>query len=107
MPGPRSAAATRASSRDRDAGSVMRLLAWNIRQGGGTRLPAIAQALARHEADILVLSEYRGGDSALRLCEALERLGYPHITAPRPPPGKNGVLIAARRRIRAHAALDS
>jgi hypothetical protein len=48
----------------------MRLLAWNIRQGGGTRLRLIAEALARHEADVLVLSEYRGGDSALRLREA-------------------------------------
>jgi exodeoxyribonuclease III len=84
----------------------MRLLAWNIRQGGGTRLAAIADALARHDADILVISEYRGGDAALRLCEALERLGYPYRTALRPPPGKSGVLIAARRRLRTHAALD-
>jgi exonuclease III len=82
------------------------LLAWNIRQGGGTRLPAIARALARHEADVLVLSEYRGGDSALRLREELERLGYPHATNLRPPPGKSGVLIAARRRLRTHAALS-
>jgi exodeoxyribonuclease-3 len=85
----------------------MRLLAWNIRQGGGTRLPAIAEALARHEADVLVLSEYRGGDSALRLREALERRGYPHVTSAIPPPGKSGVLIAARRRFRTHAELDS
>jgi exonuclease III len=85
----------------------VRLLAWNIRQGGGSRLPAIAAALARHEADVLVLSEYRGGDAALRLCEALERLGYTHVTAVRPPPGKCGVLVAARRRFRAHAVLDA
>jgi exodeoxyribonuclease III len=102
MPAPRSAAA--ASSLGRNA--RMRLLAWNIRQGGGARLPAIAEALARHDADVLVLSEYRGGDSALRLCEALESLGYPHTTSLRPPPGKSGVLVAARRRFRAHAALD-
>jgi exodeoxyribonuclease III len=84
----------------------MRLLAWNIRQGGGTRLVAIAEALARHDADILVISEYRGGDAALRLCEALERLGYPYRTGLRPPPGKSGVLIASRRRLHAHAVLD-
>jgi exodeoxyribonuclease-3 len=84
----------------------LRLLAWNIRQGGGARLPAIAEALVRHEADVLVLSEYRGGDSALRLREMLARLGYPHMTAPLPPPGKSGVLVAARRRFRAHAALS-
>ena len=84
----------------------MRLLAWNIRQGGGSRLTAICEALARHDADVLVLSEYRGGDAALRLCEALDRLRYLHRTALRPPPGKNGVLVAARRRFRTHAALD-
>jgi len=39
----------------------MRLLAWNIRQGGGSRLPRIAEALKRHDADIVILSEYRGG----------------------------------------------
>src|SRR5215472_11620994 len=85
----------------------MRLLAWNIRQGGGSRLPAIAAAVAEHDADVLILSEYRGGDAALRLKEALARIGYPHVTSPLPPPGRSGVLIAARRRLRAHAALDA
>lgn len=84
----------------------MRLLAWNIRQGGGSRLPAIAEAILRHDADVLVLSEYRGGDAALRLKEALGRIGYRHVTTPVPPPGKTGVLVAARRRFRAHALLD-
>jgi hypothetical protein len=40
----------------------MRLLAWNIRQCGGSRLPRIAEALKRHDAEIVVRSEYRGGD---------------------------------------------
>ena len=84
----------------------MRLFAWNIRQGGGTRLAAIIEAILRHDADVLVLSEYRGGDAARRLKEALARAGYPHVTTPVPPPGKTGVLVATRRRFRAHAALD-
>jgi len=33
------------------------LLAWSIRQGGGSRLARIADALARQDADILVLSD--------------------------------------------------
>ncbi len=74
----------------------MRLLAWNIRQGGGSRLPRIVAALERHEADILVLSEYRGGQSATRLLAALDTLGYRHATTLMPPPGGTGVLIAAR-----------
>ena len=74
----------------------MRLLAWNIRQGGGSRLARIADALSRHEADILVLSEYRGGEAAVRLRAALETLGYRYATPLAPPPGRSGVLIAAR-----------
>jgi hypothetical protein len=59
----------------------MRLLVWNIRQGGGSRLARIAHAVVRHEADILVLSEYRGGEAAGRLRAALALLGYRFATA--------------------------
>ena len=83
----------------------MRLLAWNIRQGGGSRLPRIADALKRHDADIVVLSEYRGGQSALRVCAALHALGYRHTTTLVPPPGRNGVLVAARHPFREHGAV--
>jgi len=85
----------------------VRVLAWNIRQGGGARLAAIAEALARHEADILIISEYRGGESANRLRAALAVLGYRHQTGLVPPPGKNGVLIAARHPFREHGAVSA
>src|SRR5215472_12733975 len=84
----------------------MRLLAWNIRQGGGSRLPRIAEALKRHDADIVVLSEYRGGPSAHRLCAALHVLGYRHATTVVPPPSRNGVLVAARCPFREHGAVN-
>lgn len=83
----------------------MRLVAWNIRQGGGSKLARIAEALSSHDTDILVLSEYRGGEAGLRLVEALRRLGYRHVSGPVPPPGSNGVLIAARRRFDAHGPI--
>jgi exodeoxyribonuclease III len=85
----------------------MRLLAWNIRQGGGSRLARIAEALARHKADILVLSEYSGGESAMRLLGALNTLGYAYVTAVAPPPRFNGVLIAARCPFLDHGGLGS
>ncbi len=84
----------------------MRLLAWNIRQGGGSRLTRIANALAHHKADILVLSEYRAGEAAVRLRAAIETLGYRHATALAPPPGRSGVLIAARSEFRDHGEVD-
>lgn len=83
----------------------LRLVAWNIRQGGGTRLAAIAAALGQHDADILVLSEYRGGESGLRLIEALRTLGYRHVSLPVPPAGNSGVLIAARCSFRAYGTI--
>jgi len=86
--------------------SLLRLLAWNIRQGGGTRLPAIVAALGRHAADLLVISEYRGGDSGARLRAALAASGYAHQTGLVPPPGRNGVLIAARCPLREHGAVS-
>jgi exonuclease III len=76
----------------------VRLLAWNIRQGGGSRLVGIMAAMARHDADVLILSEYRGGAAAERLCAALKASGYRHVTKLAPPPQRTGVLIAARRR---------
>ncbi|HET7879388.1 MAG TPA: endonuclease/exonuclease/phosphatase family protein [Acetobacteraceae bacterium] len=76
----------------------MRLLAWNIRQGGGMRLAGIMAAIARHDADVLILSEYRGGDSAIRLRGALKDAGYRYTSSVLPPPNRVGVLVAARRR---------
>src|SRR5437763_14717525 len=101
MPVPRSAAVPRRASRpiDRpptdDRRMILRLLAWNIRQGGGTRLARIIAAIAQHEADVLVISEYRGGESGERLRAALAAAGYAHVTGATPPAGGNGVLIAA------------
>src|SRR6516165_6031238 len=84
----------------------MRLLAWNIRQGGGSRLARIADAMKRHDADIVVLSEYRGGPSAPRLCAALHALGYSHATTLVPPSSCNGVLVAARRPFHGQVSVD-
>jgi exodeoxyribonuclease-3 len=86
---------------------LRRLLAWNIRQGGGARLAAIAAAVARHDADAVVISEYRGGDSGLRLRAALAALGYNHFSTPAPSPGGNGVLIAACLPLIEHPAFSA
>jgi exonuclease III len=54
--------------------------------------------LAAHDADVLVLTEYRDGPAAPALRATLEALGYRWMTRHLPPRGRNGVLIAARRR---------
>lgn len=83
-----------------------RVLAWNIRHGGGASLGGIIDALARHDADIVVLCEYRRTTGpALRA--GLASLGYRYATAVEPPPGRNGVLIAARRPLRQRGAFSA
>ena len=78
----------------------MRVLAWNIRAGGGARLGGIAAAIAGHDADVVVLSEYHAEAAGGRLRGALAGLGYRYMTSVEPPRGRKGVLIAARRRLR-------
>jgi exonuclease III len=85
----------------------MRLLAWNMRQGGGSRLARIADALVARDADILGLSEYRGGESATRLLAGLHALGYRYVIRVAPPPKRNGVPIAARCAFREHGSIGS
>jgi exodeoxyribonuclease III len=85
----------------------MRILAWNIRQGGGSRLVGIAAALQVQNADVLVLSEYRGGEAGLRLRAMLAGIGFPWASRSEPPPGRNGVLIAARQAFRDRGVVDA
>lgn len=74
----------------------MRLLAWNILHGGGARrLPEITLALLEHDADVVVLPEYRrtvGG----QIRAVLDDHGWSHQLTVEPEGGGNGILIAAR-----------
>jgi exodeoxyribonuclease III len=78
----------------------LRVLTWNIRAGGGARLPRIAEALAIHAADVLVLTEYRSGEAGQRLRAVLREQGYAWLSPVEPPGIRNGVLIATRKKPR-------
>ncbi len=74
----------------------MRLVTWNIRQGGGpSRLPEIALALVERRADVCVLTEFRvarGG--ALR--GILADHGLEHQAVGPGADGGNSILLASR-----------
>jgi exodeoxyribonuclease III len=82
---------------------LLRVLTWNIRAGGGMRLSRIAEALSLHQADVLVLTEYRSGEAGQRLRVVLRDLGYIWMSPVEPPGIRNGVLIATRTKPRALA----
>ena len=76
----------------------MRVVAWNIRAGGGRRVGAIGRQLARWHADVVGLSEFRITPPGRALMTALAATGlrYQVTTAERGRPGSNALLVAAR-----------
>ena len=88
---------------------MMRIVAWNIRAGGGRRVGRIARQLTRWAPDVVALSEYRATPPSARLAAALAQDGLVHqlTTADARAPGRNALLVAARwplRRVRLGAA---
>src|SRR6267142_2679463 len=76
----------------------MRILAWNIRAGGGVRVPAIARQLGRWAPDVVALSEFRATPPSGLLRAALAEAGLVHqlTTADPRRPALNALLVAAR-----------
>ncbi|MEM7099109.1 MAG: endonuclease/exonuclease/phosphatase family protein [Pseudomonadota bacterium] len=81
---------------------AFRLVAWNIRAGGGVRVDAIADALLDWRGDAIVLSEFRATQASSTLAQALSAQGYPFQidTTHQVKHGGNALLIAAREPIR-------
>lgn len=75
---------------------ALRVCAWNILHGGGTRrTPEVALALLAIDADVFVVCEYRrrmGG----QLRGVLADHGWRHQVCTEPPEGVNGILLAGR-----------
>src|SRR5689334_2290776 len=63
-----------------DAGAV-RLIAWNIRAGGGVRVAAIGRQLQRWAPDVVALSEFRATPPSGLLRRALAESGLAHQLA--------------------------
>lgn len=80
----------------------MRLVAWNIRAGGGRRVDGIARQLARWTPDVIALCEFRGTPPSAELATRLAEGGHPHQchAIDRRRPGLNGVLVASRWPVR-------
>ena len=86
--------------------SAMRVVAWNIRAGGGRRVEAIGAQLARWSPDVVALSEFRATRPSQALARALAQRGFRHqeTTADLCRPGVNTLVAASRwplRRLRA------
>ena len=75
----------------------MKILSWNIRQGGGSRIERIQTVIAAHNPEILVLSEFRNNLAGANLRQWLAHFGHQHQAVPETvEPRTNSVLVSSR-----------
>ena len=82
--------------------SSVRIVAWNIRAGGGVRAERIARQLLRWRPSVVVLSEFRATPPSRWLAAALSDAGLVHqrATTSTDRPSTNALLVASRWPIR-------
>src|SRR5688572_13361286 len=74
----------------------MRIVALNIRHGGGRRILPIASYLAGSGADVAVISEFRENANAENLRNAMSESGLKHFAAAAAMERVNSVCIFSR-----------
>jgi exodeoxyribonuclease III len=72
------------------------ILNWNIRSGGGTRVPAIAGAINALNPDIVVLTEFRIGPKGTLLLSKLNEQGFSHHASTSAATNENTVHVASK-----------
>jgi len=75
----------------------MRLLSWNILQGGGRRSEDILATLKSHHADIITLQEFRRGSAAHEIELGLQDMGMEYIYIPETESAKEHTILIASR----------
>ena len=76
--------------------STLKVLSWNIRQGGGTRTDAILKAVYQHNPHIIIFSEFRNNQSGAMIRTRLMMKGYVHQFITAADKQTNSVLIASK-----------
>ena len=73
----------------------MRILGLNILQGGGKRVPQLAEALLGRRPDVVVLGEYHANQAGKELAWLLERGGLIHQSRGSDDPSVRAVFLCA------------
>ena len=76
----------------------MRIVALNLRGGGGPRIGRLADYLCDSDADVVVASEFVPGPRGEALTGRLATAGFASLYVPDKPSGRYTVLLATRRR---------
>jgi exodeoxyribonuclease III len=76
--------------------TIVRLLVWNIRHGGGERTPRILGVVEKHHPDVVVLTEFRNNQRGETIREWLADKGFVSMFSPECEPRINTLLVASR-----------
>lgn len=78
----------------------IKIIEWNIKHGGSVeRIPKILDSILKHDADVVVISEFRSSRQD-HLVNGLAAGGYSNYISSDPGPGKNGIFIASKVKLR-------
>ncbi len=75
---------------------MLKVLSWNIRQGGGSRLAKICQKIKSSEAQIIILSEFINNDSGAFIRQKLLSYEYRYQGVTASPKDENSVAIFSK-----------
>jgi exodeoxyribonuclease-3 len=75
---------------------MLKIISWNIQQGGGSRLFSISEALLSGGFDIIVLSEFKNNENGLKIKANLQKAGFVFMSISNAKSDENSVLIASK-----------
>lgn len=75
---------------------MLKILSWNIRQGGGTRILSICKLIVSSKSDIVILSEFRNNGSGERIRNHLLKHGYRYQAVSAAKPDQNTAAIFSK-----------
>ena len=77
----------------------MKIISWNIQQGGGSRVAGIINALIEHDADVISLAECRPNNVLAEIRGRMGDLGWIHQHFDEPEQREYGLLILSKQPI--------
>ncbi len=77
----------------------MRLLVWNIQDGGGARLARIVEEISAYDPDVAAVTEYRA-KPGVELCAAMKDRDWRYVETSHPAENQNGIAVFSRTPLR-------
>jgi len=75
---------------------MLKVLSWNIRQGGGSRVSSICQKLINSDSQLIVLSEFRNNSAGASIRHKLLLAGYRHQYVSNSKPSENSAAVFSK-----------